>query len=82
MILCSQITKFMKRLKNNIGTVDKYLRVTGIIILLFLYNYFHSDWFLFIGIVLSLTVVMGWCPLYSITGIKTCKKENKENNIY
>jgi hypothetical protein len=72
----------MKSLKANIGTADKYLRVTAIIIFLFLYNYFRSDWFLFGGIILALTVVLGWCPLYAITGIRTCKKNKEEGNIY
>jgi hypothetical protein len=72
----------MKNLKVNLGALDKYLRVTGILIFLFLYNYFNSDWFLFCGIILAFTVILGWCPIYSILGIRTCKKENKEGNIY
>lgn len=59
----------------NIGSIDKIIRfILGIVLLslLFLVNGNLKYWGL-IGIIPILTAVFGYCPLYSILGIKTCK---------
>jgi hypothetical protein len=68
----------MKKLSINIGRADKYVRVILMVVLLFLYNYFGSDLFLLVAIVLGVTVTLAWCPLYFIIGYRTCRKP--ENN--
>lgn len=63
----------------NMGTVDRGLRaLVGIVALAgaFVLGWF-SGWMVWvaavIGLVMLATSVMGFCPLYSIVGIKTCK---------
>ena len=59
----------------NVGSIDRVLRiVAGIALLAYAiagpetgYNMFG-----FIGVVPLLTAVMGWCPAYSLFGLKTC----------
>lgn len=63
----------------NMGTVDRGLRaLVGIVALAgaFVLGWF-SGWMVWvaavIGLVMLATSAMGFCPLYSIVGIKTCK---------
>ena len=60
----------------NVGTADRFVRITvGIIILiLFALNPFDSyRWVFLIGIVPLLTGVFGTCALYSLVGKNTCR---------
>jgi hypothetical protein len=61
----------------NVGTVDKVVRIVGGAALLALtfvgpYTATLYPWGL-VGIIPLVTGLMGWCPLYSILGIKTCR---------
>jgi hypothetical protein len=61
----------------NVGTVDKVLRIVGgaaVLALTFVGPYTETlyPWGL-VGIVPLVTGLIGWCPLYSILGIKTCR---------
>jgi len=61
----------------NVGTVDKVVRIVvgaALIALTFVGPYTETlyPWGL-IGIVPLVTGLIGWCPAYSILGIKTCK---------
>ena len=59
-------------MKTNVGSTDKIIRILlGIVIMAA--GYFYSSWLGLIGIIPVLTVFMGFCPLYSIFGISTCK---------
>jgi Protein of unknown function (DUF2892) len=61
---------------NNIGTVDRILRIiVGVALLaafLILPSTSSLHYFYLIGIVPLLTAVIGSCPLYSLFGISTC----------
>lgn len=62
---------------NNVGGIDKVLRIVvgaALIALTFVGPWTATlyPWGL-IGIVPLLTGLMGWCPAYSLFGIKTCK---------
>ena len=59
----------------NVGGIDRGLRiVAGLVILgLFFLVEGPNRWFALVGFVPLLTGMMGWCPAYSILGIKTCK---------
>jgi hypothetical protein len=61
-------------MKNNVGSIDKVLRiVVGIALLSMLFLVEGSaKWFGLIGIVPLGTALVGWCPLYSLLGISTC----------
>ncbi len=65
--------------KTNEGTVDRALRVVlGIALIV---GYFINpdgaySWLYWIGIIPLATGLIGWCPLYSVFGIKTCKTKH------
>jgi hypothetical protein len=61
-------------MKNNVGSIDKVLRIViGIALLSMLFLVEGSaKWFGLIGIVPLGTALVGWCPLYSVLGVSTC----------
>ena len=64
-------------MKVNVGGVDKIIRiVVGALLLVLAATGTLGVW-AWIGIVPLATGLMGWCPAYSLLGIKTCpvKKE-------
>jgi len=66
-------------LKVNEGTIDRVLRVVlgaALIAGYFLNPDGAWSWLYWIGVVPLLTGAAGWCPLYSVFGINTCKMKN------
>lgn len=64
-------------MKLNLGNIDKLLRVIvgiGLISLVFVGPQTPWGW---VGAVPLLTVLVSWCPLYSLLGISTRGKERK-----
>lgn len=62
-------------MKTNIGTIDRILRVIvgiGLISLAFIGPQTPWGW---IGVVLLLTALVGWCPAYVPFGISSCSKD-------
>ncbi|WP_417819843.1 DUF2892 domain-containing protein [Terasakiella sp.] len=63
-------------MNKNVGSIDRIVRIiAGIALLAFAlvgpetgYNYLG-----FIGIIPLATALLGWCPAYTLFGIKTCK---------
>ncbi len=62
-------------MKKNIGSVDKAIRIVVGLALLSLLFLLEGDvrWWGLIGIGPILTVVLGWCPAYTLIGVNTCK---------
>lgn len=62
--------------KNNVGSVDRILRIIIGVALLAAWAFTGAlgnlHWVLLIGIVPIATALMGSCPLYSILGLSTC----------
>ena len=59
-------------MKSNVGSTDKIIRVIlglGIIGA----GVYFKNWLGLIGLVPLLTAFMGFCPLYSLFGINSCK---------
>ena len=57
----------------NVGTVDRVLRiVAGVILLSLVFVGPQTPWG-WIGVVPLVTALVGWCPAYTLLGIKTCK---------
>lgn len=59
----------------NIGKADRIVRIIvglAVLSLIFLLEG-NARWFGLIRIVPILTAFIGWCPAYTIFGIKTCK---------
>jgi hypothetical protein len=59
-------------MKLNVGNTDRILRVIGGIVVL-LAGYYFKAWWGLVGLIPLLTGLIGWCPLYAILGISTCK---------
>ena len=67
-------------MKTNMSTADKFIRVLiGIAIAILYYLEIVSGTtaivILGVGIILLITSLVSYCPLYAIFGIKTCKKK-------
>ena len=63
-------------MKANVGIVDRLLRIViGVLLLAFALKIGFPDtgwnWLGWIGIVPILTAVIGYCPAYSLVGIRT-----------
>ncbi|WP_405225537.1 MULTISPECIES: YgaP family membrane protein [Lentisalinibacter] len=59
----------------NEGTVDRGVRVTaGLVLLSLVFIGPQTPWG-WIGLVPLATGLIGWCPAYSLFGIRTCKTE-------
>jgi ABC-type polysaccharide/polyol phosphate export permease len=57
----------------NVGGVDRALRaVVGLILIALVFVGPQTPWG-WIGVVPLLTAIIGFCPAYTIFGIKTCK---------
>jgi hypothetical protein len=62
-------------MNQNVGTIDRILRILiGIALLIwgFLLSEPYNYWGL-IGVIPLFTALIGWCPAYSLIGIKTKK---------
>jgi hypothetical protein len=58
----------------NVGKTDKILRIIAGLALLLLGATGVIGWWGLIGLVPLATGLLGWCPAYSLLGIKTCGK--------
>jgi hypothetical protein len=68
-------------MKNNVGKLDQTLRYIGAIVLVIIAVIIEAawSWFLLIpAVVLAITAAVGWCGLYKLFGINTCKIDTKE----
>lgn len=62
--------------KTNEGTIDRVLRVifgAALILGYFLNPDAAYSWLYWLGIIPLATGLVGWCALYSVFGISTCK---------
>ena len=58
---------------HNVGTIDRVARILlGLVLLSLVFVGPQTPWG-WIGVVPLATALIGWCPAYSIFGIKTCK---------
>ncbi len=60
-------------MKSNVGGIDRMIRIVLSMFILGAGFYIPSWWGL-VGLLPLLTGIAGWCPLYSIFGINTCRK--------
>lgn len=61
-------------MQQNIGTVDKAIRILlGLALLALVFVGPQTPWG-WIGAPVILIALVGMCPLYSVLGISTCKK--------
>ncbi|TSE06533.1 YgaP family membrane protein [Aquimarina algiphila] len=68
-------------MRKNLGKIDAIIRIIlGVVLAYLFYNNFISDTLgivlLSVSGVLVITGFMGWCPLYKLFGITSCKVKN------
>ncbi|MCB0420174.1 MAG: DUF2892 domain-containing protein [Bdellovibrionales bacterium] len=63
-------------MKRNEGNIDRIVRVLVGVGVLILYFWGPQTPIALIGIIPMVTGLLGWCPLYSILGINTCKLDS------
>lgn len=61
-------------MKHNVSNTDRIARVLIGLIMIGLGVYFQS-WLGVIGIIPLATAALGWCPLYTLLGISSCKNK-------
>ncbi len=71
-------------MRKNVGTADKVIRIVlGLILLILAFTVSVGQpvkvIFIVIGIIALLTAIAGFCPLYALLGINTCKVKNKDS---
>lgn len=59
-------------MKNNMGSIDQVARITLGVGLISIGVVFQDCWGL-IGIIPLSTALVGWCPLYWLLGLRTCR---------
>lgn len=62
--------------KTNEGTIDRVLRVilgAALILGYFLNSDGAYSWLYLLGVIPLATGILGWCGLYAVFGINTCK---------
>ena len=63
-------------MKTNEGTIDRALRIAaGLILLALTFSGTIGVWG-WVGVVPLLTGAIGFCPLYTVLGIRTCPLKN------
>jgi len=61
-------------MEKNIGSIDKALRVlVGLVLIALVFVGPQTVWG-WIGVPVILIALFGWCPLYKVLGVSTCKK--------
>jgi hypothetical protein len=64
-------------MEKNIGNTDRIVRlILGLVILGS--GVYYGSWLGVLGLVPLYTTISGWCPLYSLLGISTRGKKEKE----
>ncbi len=60
-------------MKANVGSIDRALRIAvGLVLIALVFVGPQTPWG-WIGVVPLATALIGWCPAYTLLGIKTCK---------
>jgi|ABPT01.1.fsa_nt_gi hypothetical protein len=61
----------------NVGKADRVIRVIAALAILGVGVYLRTWWGL-LGLILLVTAAIGWCPLYRLIGVSTCKEPDGE----
>ena len=60
----------------NVGSVDRWTRIVlGLAI--GAAGFYFGSWFGLIALVPLVTAFVGWCPLYAVLGISTCRVQSE-----
>ena len=62
-------------MKNNVGSIDRWVRIIIGLVIAILGVLFNSWWGL-ISIIFIVTAIFNFCPIWAIAKVSTVKKEN------
>ncbi|UCD64599.1 MAG: DUF2892 domain-containing protein [Candidatus Zixiibacteriota bacterium] len=63
-------------MKANMGSVDRTLRILiGVVVIVL--GFVYQSWWGLVGFVPLITGLVGYCGLYSLIGVSTCKLKDK-----
>lgn len=65
----------------NVGSADKIARIVVGALLIVLALMGIIGWWGWIGVIPIATALMGWCPAYTLLGIKTCPASKPPNPV-
>ncbi len=60
-------------MNRNEGMIDRVMRVAAGLVLVGIAYFSTHGWLTIFGIVLLLTGIVGFCPLYRLVGVATCR---------
>lgn len=64
-------------MEKNIGSIDKVLRVlVGLVLIALVFVGPQTVWG-WIGVPFILIALFGWCPIYKVIGVNSCKSCSK-----
>ena len=69
-------------MKQNMGTADRIIRtmIAALLVVLYYLDIVGGIWgivLLVLGVIFLATSLMGFCPLYTLLGLNTCKSNKK-----
>lgn len=59
-------------MKKNVGGIDFYFRIVAAVVIAIL-GIIYQSWWGLIAIIPLATALLGFCPLWTLFGINTCK---------
>jgi Inner membrane protein YgaP-like, transmembrane domain len=59
---------------SNMGKTDRLIRTAAAFVIVFGSIYFSGFWAI-LGVLILLTAVMGWCPIYALFHLSTTRAE-------
>ena len=65
-------------MKQNVGTIDRVVRIiAGVVLIALVFVGPQTPWG-WIGVVPLLTALLGWCPAYTLFGLSTCPVKSSQ----
>ena len=61
---------------SNIGKIDRLIRTAVAFVIIFASIYIGGLWAI-LGIVILMTAIIGWCPIYALFRLFTTKEQEK-----
>ncbi len=60
----------------NEGSVDRFVRVLAGLVVVGLSYFGSHSWLAILGMILLITGLVGFCPIYRLFGVETCKAQS------
>jgi hypothetical protein len=61
---------------SNMGKTDRLIRTVSAFVIVFVSSYISGLWAI-LGMVILLTAIIGWCPIYALFRLSTTKEQEE-----